>query len=128
MTCFSSTVLNYTIHVMNFEQWDWDQEGKEVNEYLLSHSDEDELDNLIDDILMNEEAKAYKDTTTDKVLEEFFKKTTPSDLNDIISSVMGKNKDKVEPRITKKDAELTLTQIAEKYELPLKYVIEEFGI
>ena len=94
------------------EQWDWDEEGKEVNFYL-SDIDMDDLDQIIDDVLRKNE------------LDTFFKHASPQDLDDLIKTVMGKmNKEQRKLKKPKPD----FLKIADQYNLPLDYVLDEFDV
>ena len=115
----SSMQLNFTTSVnMEMSEWNYEEEGKEVNDFLKFYQETTELDALIDSVLEHEERR-----NQDKNLEQFFKETTPEDLDFIVNNLFLKKKTNKRVR---KDKELLLTEIADKYDLPLDYVVEEW--
>ena len=90
---------------MNFEEWDWDKEGRDVNEYLRSKE-------------------------SDEWLSEFFRTTTPEDLDSIVKRINGSKGSLPNPRPKKKRKKRQetnrITDLMDKYDLSCEYVIEEF--
>ena len=85
---------------MHFEEWDWEKEGRDVNEYLRSKESEEWL-------------------------SEFFKTTTPEDLDSIVKKINGSKKTFPKPKRKKADDNRIHT-LMDKYDLSCEYVIEEF--
>ena len=85
---------------MDFSDWDWDKEGRDVNEYLRSKESEEWL-------------------------SEFFRTTTPEDLDSIVKKINGSKKTFPKPKRKKSDDNRIHT-LMDKYDLSCEYVIEEF--